>query len=53
MVYNVRLNMLYSCTKAIQPLTVQAIKLLMRIVLTHPDCHVLCLHPRTNPARMH
>lgn len=46
------LYMLYSCTKAIQPLTIQAIKLVMRTVPTHPDCRVLCLHRRANPARM-
>lgn len=34
--YNIGLNMLYSCTKPIQPLTARAIKLLMHIVLTHP-----------------
>lgn len=46
------LDMLYSCTKAIQPLTMQVIKLLMHTGPSPPRPPRLCLHWSANPARL-
>lgn len=51
--YNTRLNMLYSCTKAIQPLRAQAIKPATRTALTYPNCSGLPVSQRATPKRMH